>query len=157
MDRARFPLRRYSSRRGLISTRYEYRSRRDVTGRAQAIVLNMWPETENLWLQPVYGAVEKVIRKSSRGQALGVEALSDKPRRTAQRSPGVVSLVRWAKPPAADGRSQGKLGAKAGLGQDPGIMKRAGAFEEGGSSISVSSWLLTDCPPSLHPRFGRMA
>lgn len=76
-------------------------------------------------------AGEKVIRKSNRGLALGVEALSDKPRRTAQRSPGVVSLVRWAKPPAADGRSQGSRGAKAGFRKDPGIMKQAGAFEGG--------------------------
>lgn len=37
---------------------------------------------------------------------------SDKPRRTTQRRPGVVSLVMWAKPPAAVARSQGGEGAK---------------------------------------------
>lgn len=31
-----------------------------------------------------------------------MEAPGDKPLRTAQRRPGVVSLVMWAKPPAAD-------------------------------------------------------
>lgn len=56
----------------------------------------------------------ETIRKVSE-VALGVEATKRQaaaPGRTAQRRPGVVSLVMWAKPPAAVARSQGGGGAK---------------------------------------------
>lgn len=69
---------------------------------------------------------------------------SDKPRRTAQRRPGVVSLVMWAKPPAAVARSQGGGGAKV---RD---MRGAGKKEkrrEVGSPTYLGFMRAAYCPP----------
>lgn len=83
----------------------------DVTKESSSHHVEHVNQTAQLWLQAVYGPRKEAIKKARDG-ALGVEAPSDKPHRTAQRRPGVVSLVMWAKPPAADARSQGGRGAK---------------------------------------------
>lgn len=73
-----------------------------------------------------------------------MEAPRVKPHRTAQRDPGVVSLVMWAQPPAAVARSQGGGGAKM---RD---MRGAGEEElrrEVGSPTHLTFMRAAYCPP----------
>lgn len=71
----------------------------------------------------------------------------------------MVSLIRWAKPPAAAARSQGSRGAKAGWQRARGQGHERKVFREGeregegeggnGGQVSLSVDLAAYCPSPL--------